>query len=159
MGFEIPNSPWTAPAGPVRATYDQIWRPCGIFVDFGCINSVTFSQGCRTAPLRVPHGPRTGSIGNEKHWRFPCGARTGIVRDTRGVLRIIRPNHKCTAVSSCTGPVAWCDHENSIDVKILRALHSALRAKNPTGDKNLTGPVVGCDWGIRNWYVCLKLLI
>ena len=33
--------------------------------------------------------------------------------------------------------------------KLLRALHSALRARNVTGDKNRTGPVVGCDWGIN----------
>ena len=35
-------------------------------------------------------------------------------------------NHKCTAVSSRTGPVAWCDHESSTGVKFLRALHSAI---------------------------------
>ena len=63
-------------------------------------------------------------------------------------MRIIQPNHQYTAVSSRTGPLAWCDHENSTDVKFLRALHSALRARNRTGDKNRTGPVVGCDWGI-----------
>ena len=80
----------------------------------------------------------------------PYDARTGIARGTRGVPRIIRPNHKCTAVSSRTGPVVWCDHENSTDVKFLRARHSALwlRARNRTGDKNRTGSVVGCDWGI-----------
>ena len=43
--------------------------------------------------------------------------------------------------------VAWCDHGNSTGVKFLRVLHSALRARNRTGAKNRTGPVVGCDWG------------
>ena len=81
--------------------------------------------------------------------RGPHDAGRGIERGTRGVLRIIRPNHQCTAVSSRTGPVAWCDHENST-VKFLRALHSALRARNRTGDKNRTGPVVECDWGVSH---------
>ena len=75
-------------------------------------------------------------------------ARTGIARGTLGVLRIIQPNRNYADVSSRTGPVAWCEHGNSNDVKFLRALHSALRARNRTGDKNRTGPVVGCDWGI-----------
>ena len=83
----------------------------------------------RAGPVRCPHGPRTG---------------------THRVLRIILQNHKCTAVSNRTGPVALCDHENSTDVKFVRALHFALRARNRTGDKIRTGPVVGCDWGISN---------
>ena len=74
--------------------------------------------------------------------------RTGIARGTRGVVRIIQPNPKYAAVSSRTGPVAWCDHGNSTDKKFLRVLHSALRARNRTGEKNRTGPVVGCGWGI-----------
>ena len=57
-----------------------------------------------------------------------------------------------TAVSNRTGPIAWYNHENSADVKFPRALHSALRARNRTGDKNRTGSVVGCDWGIRRGY-------
>ena len=81
----------------------------------------------------------------------PARCPYDIARGTRAVLRIIRPNHKCTVVSSRTGPVVWCDHENSTDVKFLRALHSALRARNRTGDKNRTGPVVGCDWVITQW--------
>ena len=77
------------------------------------------------------------------------GPERYIAQGTRGVLRIIQPSHKYADVSSRTGPIAWCDHGNSTDVKFLRALHSALRARNRTGDKNLKGPVVGCDWGIR----------
>ena len=67
---------------------------------------------------------------------------------TRGVWRIIQPNHKCTAVSSRTGPVAWCKHDNSTDIEFLRALHPALRARNLKGDENRTGTVVGFDCGI-----------
>ena len=81
-------------------------------------------------PVRRPYGHRTGSM-----W----------------IMRIIWSKHKCTAVSSRTGPVAWCDHDNNTGVKFLRALHSALRARNRTGVKNRTGPVVGCDWGINDW--------
>ena len=75
-------------------------------------------------------------------------ARTGIARSTRGVLEIIKPNRMYTAMWSHTRPVACCDHETSTDVKFLQAVHSTLRARNRVGDKNRTGPVVGCDWGI-----------
>ena len=100
----------------------------------------------RAGNARAPHGSR-------RIWKTlkiqARQARAMPVRGTRGILRIIQPNHKYTVVSSRTGPVAWCDHENSTDVKFLPALHSALRARNRTGDKNRTGPVVGCDWGIK----------
>ena len=43
-------------------------------------------------------------------------------------------------MSSRTGPVAWCDQENSIGVKFLPALHSALRARNRTGAIIIRGP-------------------
>ena len=43
-------------------------------------------------------------------------------------------------MSSRTGPVTWCDHENSTGVKFLRALHSALRSRNRMGARNRTGP-------------------
>ena len=109
--------------------------------------------GCSQAVLNKnrtsTHGARTGPVRRRTNFAFPYGARTIPARGTRGVMRIIQPNHQYTAVSSRTGPLAWCDHENSTDVKFLRALHSALRARNRTGDKNRTGPVVGCDWGIR----------
>ena len=101
------------------------------------------------APLRVPHGPRRVWKTLKISVRGPYDARTGPARGTHVVLRIIRPNHNCRVVSNRTGPVAYCDHENSTDVKFLWALHSALRARNRTGDKNRTGPMVGCDWGIR----------
>ena len=106
-------------------------------------------------PVRAPYGTLAGHARAPyesrriwKQWRFPCGARAGIAQGTRGVLRIIQQNHKYAAVSSRTGPVAWCDHGNSTNVKFLRALHSTLRARNPTGDKNRTWPVVGCHWDI-----------
>ena len=72
--------------------------------------------------------------------RGPHVARTGIARGPWGVLWIIRWNHQRTAMLSYTGPVAWCDHENSTGVKFLRALHSTLRARNRTGAKIVRDP-------------------
>ena len=109
--------------------------------------------------VRAPYGTLVGHArapyGAHRIWKtlkIPVqgsyDARTGIAQGTHGVLRISQPNHKYADVSSRTGPVAWCDHRNSTDVKFQRVLHSALRARNRRGDKNRTGPVVGCDWGI-----------
>ena len=107
------------------------------------------------------HGARTGHVRRRKRSPYEScriwnalrismrSPYTGIARGTRGVLRFIRPNLKCIAVSRCTGPVIWFDHENNTDVKSPRAIHSALRGRNRTGDKNRTGPVVGCEWVIR----------
>ena len=67
-------------------------------------------------------------------------SRAVPARGNRGVLRIIQPNHKYADAASRTGPVARCDHGNSTDVKFLRALHSALRTRNRTGDKIVRGP-------------------
>ena len=88
-GFWDPKQPLNSPKQPfnslcVRGPYGQIRRPCGIFVNFVCINSLTCPQGSRMAPLRVLHGPRMGPVGYEKHWRFPCGARTVPVRASYG---------------------------------------------------------------------------
>ena len=106
--------------------------------------------------IRAPYGTLAGHArapyGSRRIWktlkipvRGPYDARTGIARCSRGVLRIIQPNHKYAEVSSRTGTLAWCDHGNSTDEKFLRGLHSALRARIRTGDKNRTGSVVGCD--------------
>ena len=60
--------------------------------------------------LRVPHGPRAGLVGYEKHWIFPCGARMMPVRASHGVhvesSELFHQTFKCTAVSSGMGPVA-----------------------------------------------------
>ena len=122
--------------------------------NYGCVNSPTCPKGHCTAPMWVTHRPR-------RIWKTlkipvlgPYDAYTGIARGTRGVLWIIQTNHKYADVSSRTGPKAWCDHGNSTYVKFLQALHSALRARNRTGDKNRTGPImVGSDWGIRWWHL------
>ena len=143
-GFRDFKQPVNSPCGPRTAKYDAR-------AGFLPIRVVSIPLCIRKGAVRHPCGPRTGLAGYEKHWRFPYGARTGTARGTRGVMRIIQPNHKYTAVSSRPGPVAWCDHENSTDVKFLRALHPALRARNRTGHKNRTGPVVGCDWGISHY--------
>ena len=99
---------------------------------------------------RVPYGTLAGHTqalnGSHRIWKTLKIPLWGPY----DVLWIIQPNHKYSIVSSCTGPIAWCDHDNSTDVKFLRPLHSALQARNRTGDKNSTGPVVGCDWGIRH---------
>ena len=96
-----------------------------------------------------PCGSRTGPVGYEKHWRFPCRVRTTPVRASHGVhVESCELFDQSISVQPCqavTGPVAWRDHENSTGVKFLRA----LRARNRTGAKNRSGPVVGCDRGIR----------
>ena len=129
----------SAPEQPVRGPYGQIRRSYGIITNSG----LSIPLLVRTAPLQVRKWktldiPVPGSY----------DACTCIARGPCGVLRIIQWNDKCTAVSNCMGPVVWCDHENSTSVKFLWVLHSALRARNRPGDKNHTGPVVGCDWGI-----------
>ena len=112
--------------------------------------SIRVWYGTLAGPARAPHGSCRIWKTLKIPLRGPYNPHMGIVQGTSGVLRIIRPNHKCTAVWSRAGPVAWCDHENSTDVKFLRVLHSPLWARNHRGDKNRTGPVVGCDWGIRS---------
>ena len=115
----------------MRGPHGYCTAKCDARVGFLSILVVSIPLRVRMGVALHPYGPRTGPVWYEKHLRFSCGART-----------------MHTAMSSRTGPVAWYDHENSTDVKVLRALHLALRAKNRTGDKNRTGPVVGCHWGI-----------
>ena len=93
--------------------------------------------------VRVSHGaliPTRAPYVSCKIWKMlkislrgPRDARWGIARGTRGVLRIIQPNHKCTAVSSRTGAVAWCDHENSTNVKIPMGASLGLTGKKSYG--------------------------
>ena len=148
---------FASPYGPRTAKYDAREGFLSILV-------VPIPLRVRKGVVRHPCGSRTAPYGSRRIWktwkiplRGPYDARKGIVRGTRGVLRIIRPNHKCTAVSSRAGPVAWCDHENSTDVKILRALHSALRTKNRTGDKIVRVPWLDVT-GALDQYVS-KILI
>ena len=136
---------WTARAGTVSVRdFDQLWL---------CQISYVFER----APYGTLAGPAQALYGSRMIWktlnfpvRGPYDARTDTARGTRGVLRIIQPNHKYADSSSRTGFVAWYDHGKSTDIKFLRALHLALLARNRTGDKNHTGPVVWCDWGIRD---------
>ena len=88
-------------------------------------------------PVRGPSRRATYPVGYTAHCRFPCEARTTPVRASHGVMRISWSNHKCIFVSSCTRPAAWCDSENSADVKFPWTLHLALRKKS--GSKNRTG--------------------
>ena len=99
----------TAPEQPVRSNTTPVR-------DFYKLRLCQFPH----VSVRVPYGTlagaardRTGPVGIEKHYIFSYGARTTPARGPRGVLLIIRWNHKCAAVSNRTGPVVWCDHENS----------------------------------------------
>ena len=68
-----------------QKSYGHIRCPCVIFANSGCGYSLTYPSLCRTAPLRVPHGLRAGTVGYEKYCRFPCGTRTTPVRASHGV--------------------------------------------------------------------------
>ena len=131
-----PVSPYTT---PVR-DFCQLW-----LCQFSCV-SVRAPYGTLAGHALAPYGSRRIWKILKNPVRGPHDAHTGIARGSREVLRIIQPNHQYADVWSRTGPVAWCDHGNSTDVKFLWVLHSASRASNRTGDKNRTGPVVGCNW-------------
>ena len=114
--------------------------------------------------IRAPHSTLAGHAWapyrSRRIWktlkipvRGPYDACTGIARGTLGVLRIIQPSHKYADVSSRTGPIAWCDHGNSSNVKFLWALHSALRARNRMGDKIVRDPWLDVTEGLRHWTI------
>ena len=146
------NSPWTARAGTTRARTGPV-RPhttperdfCKFWLCHFPYKSVRVTYGTLVGPGRAPCNP----IEYEKQRRFPYGARAMPARASHGVhvasCKLFDQTIMCTTVSSRTGRVARCYHENSTSVKILRALHSALWARTRTGAKNRTGPVVGCD--------------
>ena len=144
------REPHGARTGPLRPHT----TPVREFCKFWCCQlpyvPVRAPYGTFAGPARAPYGSRRIWRTFEIPMRGPYDARTGTARGPCGVLRIIWSNYRCTAVSTRTWPVAWCDHENSTGVKSLRALHSALWARNRTGVQNRTGPVDGCDWGIRD---------
>ena len=142
------NSPCGDREGPVRPNTTSVRDFCQLRLCKFPYISVRAPFGTLAGHARAPYGFRGIWKTLKIPVRGPYVAHTGIARGTRGFLRIIQPNRKYADAASRTGPVAWCDHGNSTNVKFLRALHSALRARNRTGDKNRTGPVVGCDWGI-----------
>ena len=78
--------------------------------------------------------------------RGPYGARTGIAQDPCGVLRIIRSNHKCSAVR---GPrsLMWPQEQHRRKIHTGDSLGRA--GEKSYGCQNRAGPVDGCDWGIR----------
>ena len=116
-----------------------------------CLSHITLPGPVRAVPGLFSGFFKQKSYVHSRGPLWPRAAPYEFCLPIRGpwVLRIIQPNHKFADVSNRTGPVAWCDHGNSTDVKFLRALHSAVRARNRTSDKNRTGPVVGCGRGIR----------
>ena len=110
------NSPCGGRKGPRTAV-------CDARVGFLQIPVVSVPLLVHKGALWIPHGPRRiWKTLNIPVWG-PYDARTGIARGPCGTLRIIRSNFKCTAVSSRTGPAAWCDHENITGVTFLWALH------------------------------------
>ena len=129
--------------GTGRAPYGHTRRPCGIFAKLWWCPfphvPVRAPYGTLAGPARAPYGSRRIWKTFEIPVRGPYDDHTGTARGPWVVLRIIRSNHKGAAVSSRTGPLAWCDHENNTGVKFLRALHSALRARNLTGAKIVRG--------------------
>ena len=147
--------------GHVRAPYGQIRHPCGIFANYGCVNSLSCLEGRFTTPMRVTHSSLMGPVGYEKHWRFPCGACTMPVRALHGVsagsCELFDQTISMQTCQAIRGPVAWCDQGDSTDVKFLRALHSDLRARNRTGDKNCMGMWLmhkfhPTEWAFHNNY-------
>ena len=144
------NSPCGDRKGPAQALYGHIRRPCVIFA----ILVLSIPLRVRKDAVRYPWGPPRAPYGSCRIWRTleipvwgPHDSCTGITRGLFGVLRIIPSNHKCKAVSSRTGPAAWCDHENSTGVKFLWALQTALRGTH--------GPPYGC----RRIWKALKILV
>ena len=109
--------------------------------------TIFFIKTARQQPVRCPGvwcdlsisagsvHVRTGPAGYEKHWRFPCRAHTTPARaSTWSPAYYSVKLYKWTAVSSCAGPVAWCDHENSTGVKIPTGV-----SLGPTWARNHTG--------------------
>ena len=81
-GLEVVNSPWTAHAGTVRGHTGPVRPHTTPVRDFCKFWLCQFPY----VSVRVLHGPCTGPVRYEKHWRFPIGdARTAPVRALHGV--------------------------------------------------------------------------
>ena len=119
------------PCGARTAAYDACAGFLQIMVVSIPLRVRKGAVGTLAGPARAPYGSRRIWRTFEIPVRGPYDARTDTAR--------VR-----------TRPVAWCDHDNNTGVKFLRALHSALRARNRTGVKNRTGPVVGCGNYVKN---------
>ena len=115
--------------------------------------SVRMPYGTLAGPARALHGCHKIWKTLKIPMRGRYDARTGIARGPCWVLRIIRSNQKCTAVSCRTGPVDWCDHENSTGVKFLWAFHLALRARSRTSGCWKSYEACGWMW-LRNYWAC-----
>ena len=184
MGLDIVNRPWTTRVGTVRGLTGPVrpnTTPVRVWANSGGVNSLTCTKGYRTAALRVQHGPRTGPVGYEKHWRFPCGARTLPSRASHGV-----PMDSCESFDQTISvqlygfhSMMWPREQRGRKIptgasfgytgiksygwlKIVRVVWldvtEALRTRNRTGAKNSTGNVVGCDWGITHPCVTPRIL-
>ena len=125
-----------------------MWDFCKLWFCQFPYESIRMPYGTLAGPARAPHGCH-------KIWKtlkIPVkglyDALTGIARGPCWVLRIIRSNQKCTAMSSRAGPV---DHESSTGIKFLRALHLAYGREIVRAG---AGPVIGCDWCMRHYWAC-----
>ena len=109
-GFRVPKKPGNSSCGarmdPVRSNMTPVWEFCQFWLCQFPYVSVRLSYGTLEGPAWTPHGSRWIWKTLKIHVRGPRVARTDTARGTRGVLRIIQPNHKCSAVSNRTGPVA-----------------------------------------------------
>ena len=140
-GFRYRNQPVNSPSEDrkwsVRAPYGQIRCPCRI-VAKNCLCQFPYVS------VRVPQGPCRIWKTLEIPVRGQYDARTGIAWVHVETCELFDQTSRVQPY----GPVAWCNHENSISVKFLRVLHSAFQWRNRMGAKNRMGPVLGCDWGI-----------
>ena len=122
-------------------TVISLWAPYGFRYHKQSINS---PRGDRKWPVRAPHGhttpvrdfcklwlcqfpyvsvrcrnfgfngPRTGPVGYDKHWRFPCGPERCPHEHRTGSMWSLAEWFVKPLVYSRVnglGPVAWCDYE------------------------------------------------
>ena len=75
------NSPCGDRKGPVRPNTKPVRDFCQLWLCQFPYVSVRAPYGTLAGHARA----RTGPVGYEKHWRFPCGARTVPVRASHGV--------------------------------------------------------------------------
>ena len=151
-GLQISNSLWTAHFRTIRG----LCGPCS--TGPVCPHMMSVRDFCKFWLSQFPYmsvwvpystfaGPTWAVDGSCRIWKMlefpirgPYDTCMGTARGPCGVLRIMLSNHKSIAVPSCTGPIAWCDHEHRTGVKFLRVLHLALQARNHMGAKNVRVP-------------------
>ena len=71
--------------GTVVGPYGPRADTCDTRTGFLQILLVSIPLRVRKGTIRHPWGSRTGPVGYEKHWRFPCGGRKTPARASHGV--------------------------------------------------------------------------